>query len=100
MCRSHRPNLFLFMSRHSRVAINGAAGRMGRQLLVAVAEHDDCTLGGALEKSGNPAVGTSIQLLAPESDSDTNTGTSADAASLVVDDISAAAPICRYQGSR
>jgi len=85
---THRPNLFLFMSRHSRVAINGAAGRMGRQLLAAVGENDDCTLGGALEKSGHPAIGTPIQLLTPGSGNEANAATPSDAESLVVDDIS------------
>ena len=76
--------LFLLMNRHSRVAINGAAGRMGRQLLAAVAENGDCTLGAALEIDGNQAVGTPIQLLIPGSDSDSN---AAGATGVVVDDV-------------
>ena len=57
---------------------------MGRQLLAAVAENGDCTLGAALEIAGNQAVGTPIQLLIPGSDSDSN---AAGATGVVVDDV-------------
>jgi 4-hydroxy-tetrahydrodipicolinate reductase len=40
-----------------RVAIAGATGRMGRMLIEAVLGAGDCTLGGALEVAGSPAIG-------------------------------------------
>jgi len=40
-----------------RVAITGAAGRMGKTLIAAINEADDLELGAALEHPGNPTVG-------------------------------------------
>ena len=48
-----------------RVAINGAAGRMGRQLLLALAEHPSCDLGAAVEHTGHASVGSQVALLEP-----------------------------------
>jgi len=48
-----------------QIAINGVAGRMGRQLLAAVMEREDCRIAAGIEASGNPAVGVSVSLLAP-----------------------------------
>lgn len=47
-----------------RIAIAGAAGRMGRNLVVACAERDDCQLTQALERTDNPALGNDIGILA------------------------------------
>jgi 4-hydroxy-tetrahydrodipicolinate reductase len=41
-----------------KIAVAGASGRMGRVLVEAVAESGDCTLGGALDIPGSPALGT------------------------------------------
>ncbi len=41
-----------------RVAIAGASGRMGRMLIEAVSQADDCRLAGALDIRGAPALGT------------------------------------------
>ncbi len=40
-----------------RVAVAGASGRMGRTLVEAVVGSDDCTLAGALDMPGSPALG-------------------------------------------
>lgn len=40
-----------------RVAIAGATGRMGQMLIAAVQATDDCTLAGALDRTGSPALG-------------------------------------------
>lgn len=48
------------------IAVHGAAGRMGRQLLSAIATGDDTHVGGAVDAPGQPAVGHDISLLAPE----------------------------------
>lgn len=40
-----------------RVAIAGATGRMGQMLISAVQTSDDCTLAGALDRVGSPALG-------------------------------------------
>jgi 4-hydroxy-tetrahydrodipicolinate reductase len=39
------------------IAITGASGRMGRMLIEAVLAADDCTLSGALDVAGSPALG-------------------------------------------
>lgn len=44
----------------TRVAINGAAGRMGRTLAEVIVEASDLTLGAALEHPSSPAVGEEI----------------------------------------
>ena len=40
-----------------RVCVAGASGRMGRMLIEAVQQADDCTLSGALDLAGSPALG-------------------------------------------
>jgi 4-hydroxy-tetrahydrodipicolinate reductase len=40
-----------------RIAVAGASGRMGRMLVEAVLDAPDCTLAGALDVSGSPALG-------------------------------------------
>lgn len=45
------------------LAVNGAAGRMGRQLLAAIAEHDDATLSGAVDAPGQPGIGIDASVL-------------------------------------
>ncbi|WP_259373152.1 4-hydroxy-tetrahydrodipicolinate reductase [Azohydromonas aeria] len=40
-----------------RIAIAGASGRMGRMLIEAVMQADDCRLAGALDVPGSPALG-------------------------------------------
>jgi 4-hydroxy-tetrahydrodipicolinate reductase len=41
-----------------KVAVTGAAGRMGRMVIGAISVDDELVLTGALEVSGNPAIGT------------------------------------------
>ncbi|MGK6309955.1 4-hydroxy-tetrahydrodipicolinate reductase [Variovorax sp. DT-64] len=41
-----------------RIAIAGASGRMGRMLIEAVREAQDCRLAGALDLAGSPAIGS------------------------------------------
>ena len=41
-----------------KIAVAGAAGRMGRMLVEAVAAADDCRLSGALDIAGSPALGS------------------------------------------
>jgi 4-hydroxy-tetrahydrodipicolinate reductase len=48
----------------ARIAIAGAAGRMGRNLIIACAEADDMELTQALEREQNPAIGSDTGLLA------------------------------------
>ena len=38
-------------------AVAGASGRMGQMLIDAIRVADDCTLSGALDMEGNPALG-------------------------------------------
>ncbi|MFZ5654466.1 MAG: 4-hydroxy-tetrahydrodipicolinate reductase [Pseudomonadota bacterium] len=47
-----------------RIAIAGAAGRMGRVLIEAVTRHPDTRLGAALERPGAAALGTDAGVLA------------------------------------
>jgi 4-hydroxy-tetrahydrodipicolinate reductase len=47
-----------------RVAVAGAAGRMGRALVEAVVDDPDCRLGGATEQHGSPALGQDPGVLA------------------------------------
>lgn len=49
---------------HIRVAIAGAGGRMGRQLIQAAAQLDGVTLGAALEREGSSLVGVDAGELA------------------------------------
>lgn len=48
----------------TRIAIAGAAGRMGRNLVLACSEADDVVLTQALEREQSPALGTDSGLLA------------------------------------
>lgn len=41
-----------------RIAVAGASGRMGQMLVDAVRAADDCSLSGALDMAGSPAIGT------------------------------------------
>ena len=45
------------MSTGPRIAVAGASGRMGRMLVEAVLASGDCTLSGALDVAGSPALG-------------------------------------------
>lgn len=47
-----------------RVAVNGAAGRMGRQLVRVVSEHEDLVLGAAFEHAQSDALGSDAGELA------------------------------------
>jgi 4-hydroxy-tetrahydrodipicolinate reductase len=47
-----------------KIAITGAAGRMGRELARAIHGREDCVLSGAIEQEGSIAVGQDIGLLA------------------------------------
>ena len=40
------------------ICVAGASGRMGRMLVEAILNADDCTLTGALDVPGSPALGT------------------------------------------
>jgi 4-hydroxy-tetrahydrodipicolinate reductase len=40
-----------------KIAVAGASGRMGQMLIDAIRVADDCTLSGALDVAGNPAIG-------------------------------------------
>jgi len=48
----------------TRIAVTGAAGRMGRELIRAVHGRDDCVLAGAIEQPGSLALGQDAGLLA------------------------------------
>ncbi len=48
----------------TRIAVTGAAGRMGRELIRAVHGRDDCVLAGAIEHPGSLALGQDAGLLA------------------------------------
>ncbi len=45
------------------LAVHGAAGRMGRQLLAAIAERDDARLVGAADAPGQPSIGLDSSVL-------------------------------------
>jgi 4-hydroxy-tetrahydrodipicolinate reductase len=47
-----------------KIAVTGAAGRMGRELVRAVHANDGCVLAGALEQEGSLALGQDAGLLA------------------------------------
>ena len=47
-----------------RIAVTGAAGRMGRELIRSVHARDDCVLAGAIEQEGSLALGQDAGLLA------------------------------------
>ena len=48
----------------TRIAIAGAAGRMGRNLVLACSETDDMELTQALEREHSPSLGTDSGILA------------------------------------
>ena len=48
----------------TRIAITGAAGRMGRNLVIACAENDDAALTHALESSDSPFIGNDAGAVA------------------------------------
>src|SRR6476661_6617191 len=41
-----------------KIAVAGASGRMGRMLIETIAAADDATLAGALDRAGNPFIGS------------------------------------------
>jgi 4-hydroxy-tetrahydrodipicolinate reductase len=47
-----------------KIAVTGAAGRMGRELIRVIHAQDGCVLGGALEQEGSLALGQDAGLLA------------------------------------
>lgn len=47
-----------------KIAVMGVAGRMGQELVRAVKETSGCTIVGAIEKPGSPALGTDVGVLA------------------------------------
>jgi 4-hydroxy-tetrahydrodipicolinate reductase len=47
-----------------KIAVMGAAGRMGQELVRAVKETSGCTIVGAIEKADSPAIGADIGVLA------------------------------------
>ena len=49
-----------------KIAVTGAAGRMGRELIRAVHGKDECVLAGAVEQEGSLALGQDAGLLAGE----------------------------------
>jgi 4-hydroxy-tetrahydrodipicolinate reductase len=46
-----------------RIAINGAAGRMGQALVIAAAESPDLAIAGACDRAGSPELGADIGAL-------------------------------------
>ena len=46
-----------------KIAINGAAGRMGRQLLMAVSEREGTSLSAAIDAPGQPSIGVDTSVL-------------------------------------
>ncbi|HYS43570.1 MAG TPA: 4-hydroxy-tetrahydrodipicolinate reductase [Geobacteraceae bacterium] len=47
-----------------KIAVCGAAGRMGGRIIVAVTEAEGCELAGALERPGHPMLGSDAGMLA------------------------------------
>ena len=47
-----------------RIAVTGAAGRMGRELVRTIHGREDCVVAGAIEQEGSIALGQDIGLLA------------------------------------
>ncbi len=48
----------------TKIAVNGAAGRMGGRIITAIKETEELELAGALEMAGHPALGQDAGLLA------------------------------------
>ena len=46
-----------------QIAVNGAAGRMGRQLLLAIAERQEASLAAAIDAPGSEAIGLDTSML-------------------------------------
>ncbi len=46
-----------------QIAVNGAAGRMGRQLLLAIAERQEASLAAAIDAPGSEAIGLDTSVL-------------------------------------
>jgi 4-hydroxy-tetrahydrodipicolinate reductase len=53
-----------FIMSDMRLVVVGAAGRMGRTLIKAVAETQGCVLSAAIERPGSPAIGQDAAVLA------------------------------------
>ena len=49
---------------HMRLVVTGAAGRMGRMLIAAIRKTPGVALGGALERTGSPALGQDAGVVA------------------------------------
>ena len=47
-----------------KLAIMGVGGRMGRALVKAVHEREDCVIAGGIEPAGSPHIGADIGTLA------------------------------------
>jgi 4-hydroxy-tetrahydrodipicolinate reductase len=47
-----------------KIAVMGVAGRMGQELVRAVHEAEGCTVAGATERAGSPAIGADVGTLA------------------------------------
>ena len=97
------------MNTSTRIAITGAAGRMGRTLVQASGDRDDIRLCGAVEAPGNPFLGQDAGMLAGVGDIGVPIGDSvaaiADAFDVLVDFTVAAASVenigaCREAGKR
>lgn len=71
----------------SKIAINGAAGRMGRQLLSAVAERADTIVTGAIDAPGQASIGVDTSVLS--GGAPTNVQVSDDVRSVLAADASA-----------
>jgi len=68
----------------SRIAVNGAAGRMGRQLLAAIAERDSATLAAAIDAPSSSAIGVDTSVLSGGDKQGIIVG---DSASKVINDV-------------
>ncbi len=53
-----------------KIAINGAAGRMGRRLMALTAADDALELSQAIEYAGHPLMGQTARVIDPEAESD------------------------------
>src|SRR5262249_61349610 len=47
-----------------KIAVTGAAGRMGRELVRTIHGREDCAIAGAIEQAGSIALGQDVGLLA------------------------------------
>jgi 4-hydroxy-tetrahydrodipicolinate reductase len=69
----------------TRVAINGAAGRMGRELVIACQRNDALTLAAAFEAPGSDAIGQDAGRLATGEDADVAIASADDRDTLMFD---------------